>query len=412
MCRIAIIPSIPRGKQEAAMKLLRSLSGPMSVNNSDGLGYSAMKADGSIFGERWVNNEQAWKVRRPTAVDDKAQAIRAKFQKRFGDKVTPLEPARIYSTFGQPEKEKDTIISAMLHTRFATSTKGLDNCHPFYRATKTKDNMTENDAIALIHNGVIHNHFNWKDSMLTSNDSEAILCAYLDDYVQYNPEEMTTMLQKLTGYYAFAVMTKNREDKPIVDVVRGHRADLFVHYVDELETEVFCTRPELMAEACRKLKWHISAISQVKEDSFFRFDAKSGDILYAKSFTATEYPQYNNYAGRRHDWQDSTYSEKECFQGKAAISHTLEDKSKLVIEQTTSSFTPSAVNDKVADIIAQVNNKKLSQEERDSIQMDAIGDMTDDEFLAYDELSRRFEQEDFHSDDPSVVSTYIKSMRH
>jgi len=79
-----------------------------------------------------------------------------------------------------------------------------------------------------------------------------------------------------------------------------------------------------MAEACKKLKWHISAISQVKEGSFFRFDATSGDILYEKSFKVSEYaPNYGGggYAGRE-AWQggsSSTYTEKNAFKAKRQL---------------------------------------------------------------------------------------------
>jgi hypothetical protein len=404
MCRIMVVPHIPKGKDELVWKLMKAASPLMSVHNSDGLGYSAMKPDGSLFGERWFNNEQAWKYRQENTVDTKTASIRNRMLAKFGERIFLPEPPKLYNRFGRCEKN-DTITAAFLHTRAATCGKSLENVHPFYRPGHTKNNETYNGEIALIHNGVIRNDDDWKEQKLTTNDSEAILCAYLNNYVQYAPEEMTTMLDELVGYYAFSVMTRDKNNVPIVDIVRGDKADLCVAYIEELETEVFCTRPELLHETCKKLKWHMLALSEVKTGSYFRINALTGEFMHNETFKpGYEWTSQKSYY-QHGEWVDLTKADTEI--------KALQDKSKKKDNlHAVSAFAPVVVNPEVAKVIAQVNGSALTEREKDDLEMKAIEYMTDEEFQNYCDARDRMKSEDFVSDDPEVVSRWLKEQQH
>lgn len=399
MCRILVVPSIPKGKQEMVWKLFKAITPAMSENNNDGLGYAGMKANGNLFGERWLMNEHAWKFRQTTMIDPKAEEVKAKLVEKYGDRVKFPTPPKMYNKFGN-FVEKDQIISAMLHTRFATCGKGILNTHPFVRERKQDKEGIWNEQIALIHNGMIRNDDDWKDQKITTNDSEAILCAYLEHFVQYKPEAMKDMLDDLIGYYAFSVMTTDKEDKPIVDLVRGEKADLVVAHIEELDTEVFCTREELITGVCKKLKWTINALSEVKEGSYFRFNALTGDIMYKKVFEPG--PQWDTRTGGYYE------------QGK--WHYPGRDKSLVVIpevkkKEESSAFTPGEMHSAVAEVIAKINNKTVPESEKDFLQAQLIDDMDDEEFFKFYALQERMKSEDFTSDDPQVVSQYIKSMQ-
>jgi glucosamine 6-phosphate synthetase-like amidotransferase/phosphosugar isomerase protein len=402
-----VVPHIPKGKDELVWKLMKTLSPLMSTHNNDGLGYSAMKPDGSLFGERWFNNEQAWKYRQENTVDTKLVAIRNKMLAKFGERIFLPEPPKLYNKFGTFAKN-DSITAAFLHTRAATCNKSLENVHPFYRVKHTKNNETYNDDIALIHNGMIRNEEEWKDQKVTTNDSEAILCAYLNNFVQYAPEEMTTMLDELVGYYAFSVMTKDKNDVPIVDIVRGDKADLCVAYIEELETEVFCTRPELIHEACKKLKWSIQALSEVKTGSYFRINALTGDFLHNETFKpGYEWVSQKSYYAHG-EWVDLNKDKREL----KIVEDATKKKTTVTALSNQSAFRSGLMHDEVAKIIAQVNGTGKTEAEKDQLEMEAIEFMSDTEFQEYCDARDRMKSEDFVSDDPEVVSQWLKSQQH
>jgi len=172
MCKIAAVSGVTDKNRESVWEFMTRLAELMSVANSDGLGYAAFDKSGNIFGERWLVNHHAFDA------DAKTNQF-------------------TYNSFGDNIK-KNEAISIILHTRMATCEKGLKNVHPFI------DTLTVNPNIALIHNGVIHNHKKLTKKFSTC-DSEVVLHEYDYNDVQNDPKNLDGVFKKLKGWFACAL---------------------------------------------------------------------------------------------------------------------------------------------------------------------------------------------------------------
>ena len=115
-----------------------------SGSDRDGLGYSALNEAGDLFGERWLNNDDAF-VRRAIK-SDKCKEI----EQELAGLLSENQVGETYGEFGIGVGGLDSISAITLHTRLATSGKGFANCHPF---------VSEDGLTSLIHNGVITNQW-------------------------------------------------------------------------------------------------------------------------------------------------------------------------------------------------------------------------------------------------------------
>jgi predicted glutamine amidotransferase len=118
--------------------------------------------------------------------------------KDFGDAIEGATTSE-KNSFG--EVKMDDVAAITLHTRMATSAKGMANTHPF---------VYENHDTSLIHNGVIRNEKDFKLQVSTC-DSESILQAYLINETHHNPKMVGEMAKMLVGYYAAALFSRDAD---------------------------------------------------------------------------------------------------------------------------------------------------------------------------------------------------------
>jgi hypothetical protein len=244
-----------------------------------------MDPQGEIWGEKWLYPTDAWKYR-PNEADSK-----------ITKKLRYLTSSKRFDKFGLAEPIKSP--SVLYHSRHATCDKNIGNTHPFVRKN-----------VALIHNGVISNHFNLKKISSTC-DSEVILNEYFDQDVMNNPEKIKDVASALYGYYACGVLGTTTDGTSYVDVFRNPQASLYVMYVGTLEALVFCTRKEIVEDACKKLKWQCSAAYEVESDSMLRLNAATGDLIGQYSFKSNT----NYYRHQAHTAQDEDEKKKTSLTG-------------------------------------------------------------------------------------------------
>lgn len=139
----------------------------------------------------------------------------------LNDEMKVFKEIGYISKLEEELKENDTIDGTLGigHTRWATH-GGVTkiNAHP---------HVSSNKKIAVVHNGIIENFKQLKDSLIskgyvfTSETDSEVLSHLIEDYYQGNLEEAVYQAMKnVQGYYALVVMSK---DEP--DVLIGTRKD-------------------------------------------------------------------------------------------------------------------------------------------------------------------------------------------
>lgn len=279
MCKILIVPKITNETRKNALRFMERMKPLMSTNNSDGLGYAAVDSTGALFGQRWHKNA-------------------ASYRKVAEDKVTPLlgelAETRYYvdiagetNSFGNVNLQDMTALT--MHTRMATSGRVFENTHPFH--------YPDADT-SLIHNGIIDNTYDFKFKV-SSCDSESILISYLDAQVGLGVQQhIQAMAEKLRGYYACGVFSRDGDGNRILDVFKDGSATLYATYIQELDTNVFCTSKDDIADACSYLGFTHSDVFSVRGGAAFRFNA-AGEPVETVKFKPRERwgSYYNNSPG-------------------------------------------------------------------------------------------------------------------
>lgn len=273
MCKVMMISGIKKENVAKVWKFVEAISKPMSKINNDGIGYAAITAEGKLFGERWLINSTAFN--KTTNLDDTVV-------ESLGELVTPPYKSTYnqydYNSFG--EIDKDNIVAITLHTRYATSPRGMMNTHPFV-----------DEGISLIHNGVIRND---KDFDLKSTcDSEAILRAYLKEDVKSNPANFKAAAKLLKGYYACGLLT-NTEQGPILDLFKSVGARLHAVAVEELGAYVISTDDSDIKDTAKELGFTAGAVHTILSEKFVRINAITGVRMELVVFEAfSGYETYN-----------------------------------------------------------------------------------------------------------------------
>lgn len=278
MCKVLIVPGIKKPFIKNAKRFMKEMGAEMSLGNRDGLGYAAIDSDGQLFGERWLDNSDAFKSETVVEVGDESKVIE-EFDKLLKNKVPASAPRTIESTsFGTINL--DDMVAFTLHTRMATSSKGMSNTHPF----------VSNDT-SLIHNGVIRNVKDF-DFKLSTCDSEAILISYLEHGVNKNVDAVSKMAESLTGYYACGVFSRDAAGYRILDVFKAHNNNLCVTFIKELDTFVLTSSEFDIKRVCEKLGWKFSAPMDFRDSILFRFNPFTGKVTETKEFTAGKEWEY------------------------------------------------------------------------------------------------------------------------
>jgi hypothetical protein len=275
MCKVLIIPGINEKHRDNTTAFIKAMAVRMSFGNKDGLGYAAVDASGNLFGERWLDNDDAFVLTEDKKVDE--SLVETLFKPFLKDKTYAYSSvAKEHNSFGTGSLDKACAIT--LHTRMATSAKGLVNAHPFV-----------DEDTSLIHNGVIRNVNDFKFS-LSSCDSEAILISYLRHNIGKHPEAIQKVASDLTGYYVAAVFGRDSGGNRVLDVFKGNNNNLSVAFVKELGTYVLCSSEYDIKEVCGKLGFSFSSPRDYNDGILMRINPYTGEIIAGHTFkTGEEY---------------------------------------------------------------------------------------------------------------------------
>lgn len=299
MCKVFLIAGIKPEKVPMVAKLAKHMAKAMSFVEDDGVGYAAITNEGQIYGEKWLNKDEAFVVHETTPPNP----ILTRIDDMFGDTVEMEKKPVLgtaYNSFGDrtPLAIKNTV-AMILHARKATQGgKTIQNIHPFVKLGKNEGDPI---ATALIHNGTIANHD--KLTKETSEcDSEVILHEYLANGMYHNPWGIEQLANTLVGSYTVGVLSTQLVDEvwtPYLDIFKSNK-DLVGGYVPELETFVYATTRYTLEEALKACNMTLTHEFKFKDGHLHRIDAITG-VVTEKPIGFTCSAQYMSDYNRRHE---------------------------------------------------------------------------------------------------------------
>lgn len=232
-----------------------------AASDKDGFGYAAADANGALFGERWLDNSDAFIERTPPPEDETKRLA------GFGDSLWRTVK---FNRFGSADP--DATRALILHARFATCDRNIENTHPFVA-----------DNTALIHNGVISNAQMLKNKTSTC-DSEVILHSYLEAAVGSNPGAIQQVADEVFGTYACAVLGTDDDGVAYMDIFKNKATGLVCAHVKELGATVFCTTLDILEKTCKEVGMTLSWSYWVKPSYLLRLSVKTGEVLKVVAF--------------------------------------------------------------------------------------------------------------------------------
>jgi hypothetical protein len=255
VCKIMAIPGIKPNKQAEAYKFALAAAKYLTKADGDAFGFAALPYSGEVWGERWTRVSDAFNT--GTISSPISQLL---------DAVTGTNTnhSSVYNKFGIRNEQIGAMI---LHARNATCEKTLANAHPFVR-----------DNVAMIHNGVISNSRELTNITSTC-DSEVILNEYIDYDVKDNPPNINEVTTTIAGWYAVMLLGRDTNNIPFLDVFRDSRASLFVAYIAELETVVYCTTMEIIQKTAKDCNFTIEAMRTFPNGQMIRINAHTNEQL-------------------------------------------------------------------------------------------------------------------------------------
>lgn len=279
MCKVLMVAGIKKKHQEKLKNLLGVAAEIMGRSEDDGVGYAAITTKGKIYGEKWLNKDDAFKIHAQPKI---------KFSQLFMDELlgdaakwkanSKVTEDIVYGRFGSLTQEAmDDTVAVILHARKKTEgDKSIVNTHPFYIIDDKKQ-----EDVALIHNGSISNH-----AALTKKfsncDSEVILHEYVKNFMNYNPWGIEEVARTLKGQYTVGVLSSQQletgEITPHLDIFK-YKKDLHAAYFPELEAVVFSTWSSTLEEIGRKTGLALENIIEVKDEFLIRINAITGERM-------------------------------------------------------------------------------------------------------------------------------------
>ncbi len=289
MCRLMCIAGIKKEHVEKVHNLTKIMAKEIVWQEPDGVGYAAITKDCQVYGEKWLEKDQAFIVH-----GNKVDPIVERIEKQFGvdaiefDKPTPKSGG--YQIFGNITKQNiENTVAIILHARKATQgSKSLENVHPFIQKCVLDG---EPSMTALIHNGSIDNHEKLTKKSSTC-DSEVILHEYLANQMYHNPWGIEELAKTLVGAYTVGVLGSQLDDSgktwiPYLDIFKSNK-DLVCGYVPEIETFVFTTNQHNLESAIKDAKMTVKNIFKVKDGFLHRLNAITGQAeIDAVRFTTS-----------------------------------------------------------------------------------------------------------------------------
>lgn len=296
MCKVMMIAGIKPENLPKVYKLAKNMAKAMSIVEDDGVGYAAITKDGQIYGEKWLNKDEAFVTHTQAPPDPIVEKIQKMFENTVEwDKAPSVQNS--YSAFGQRTNAaiQDTC-ALILHARKATSGgKVLENVHPFISTPDFHaDGSLLEPGVALIHNGSILNHDKLTKKMSTC-DSEVILHEYMANSMYHNPWGVEQLAKTLVGTYTIGVLGSQMiDDKwvPYLDIFKSNK-DLYGGWCPELETMVFSTSQHVLENAMKDSELTVKNIVKIKDGYLHRFNAITGERVEAPVSFSTS-AQYLN----------------------------------------------------------------------------------------------------------------------
>lgn len=370
MCKLAIMSGITDETNDRAWEFIKEMTKQMSKPNTtedDGVGYAAIDNEGKLFGERWLNNKEAFQHKFPYGSEPDSDILK---------KYKILNRDKVYNSFGTLNTN---IRSITLHSRLSTNSKELKNNHPF----------VEGDT-SVIHNGVIYNDEEFIKKTSTC-DSEVILHQYIKHNVMNKPGKFKKVASKLDGYYAMGIYSKTSQGLVILDVIKDNKANLEAFFIKELNTIVFAT-PKVygnpVIETCRVLGFNILSKYEVKSNRLQRFNAMTGEAIAFESFKPKEVHKAEivTYNGKGQQWghhhNHGMYPYREDVKSNfdEFFTKAHEQRNNNVIDMTSK----KAVNLKVESMLESqledmlISDKEYTKEEVEAMMMKESQEATRD----------------------------------
>ena len=358
MCKLLIVPGINEKNYKAVQDFAFEMSVHMSVVDDDGLGYALLRKDGTLSGERWFDNKQAFRDR----TDVTAASI--ELAKDYEGVLDPQYSTKKYGAFGKGGDWKDGV-ALTLHTRMATCEKTFDNVHPF---------VSPDGNTSLIHNGIIRNHE--KLTKVTStNDSEVILHEYLKHGVNNNIDAIQTVADSLVGYYACALFSKKEDGTHILDIFKETQANLCAVLIKEFGGLVYATSFDHVEKSCKTLGLTINQYYKFKDNHILRLDPFTGKKLDARRFTSGSKFEYSgsSYGQGWDSWRNAAPKEEKVEAGKEGAKEAREIKE--VKPEISGLVVIQGMTDKqLTSATADYSLKRMKDEKKSVIMISEIKD--------------------------------------
>lgn len=334
MCKVMMVAGLKPKTIEPAKKLMDAAAKIFGRTDSDGTGYAAITKSGQIYGEKWLNHTDAFKISSNPPPDPIAKYMSHFFEDAAKFKNEP-NSEKIYDSFGELNQEtiNDTV-AVILHARKATiGSKNILNVHPFVEM----DGGFDVPVTAMIHNGSINNHDKLTKKYSTC-DSETIIHEYLKNQMYYNPWAITDLAKTLIGQYTVGVLSsipyEDGNNQPILDIFKSNK-DLYAAYVNELETIVFCTTEYTLTESVKDAGLTLSNLVEVKDGFLLRIDAITGERLEdtIKFDLSKERESYSYYQGG--SASSETKAPTTSHMGNTTVSRVRPSNAKVIKEDET-----------------------------------------------------------------------------
>lgn len=260
MCKLYAVVEIEN--QRNAELFTRKAIPEITKTDNHGLGVMRLGENG-IHGQRWLEP--------PTVMRKKKSKIMTRYEKALRGQ---------YNEFGVPSRNLQAIA---VHGRFATCAKTMENVHPFYKADT-----------ALMHNGIISNHEQYKKDVSTC-DSEALLSQYNDFGVKRNSRLLSKAMDGVGGYFAAIVFNENG----VIDIWRDDFATLFLGHVRGVGV-VIATTKEIITKTARRCRMTLDGVDEILPFTNLRwrngvspqistFEVKKPTIITSSKFDWKEY---------------------------------------------------------------------------------------------------------------------------
>lgn len=247
MCKLFAIVEVEdrRNAELFAKKAIPAIT----KTDDDGLGIMRLGENG-IHIQRWLEP--------PLVVRKNKSVVLEKYEKALKHQENEA---------GKVSKQ---LYAIAVHGRMATCLVSLANTHPFYKG-----------GTALMHNGIISNHTQYEKT-LSSCDSEALLSQYLKHDLVNRPDELTTALDGMQGYYAAIVFN----DNGVIDIWRDDAASLYMAHVKHVGV-VIATTADIIKQTAKKCKAHITGMDEVLPFTSIRWT--NGITPVVRMFSSEKY---------------------------------------------------------------------------------------------------------------------------